>query len=70
MKMRWRVLTRAQIESGEVRGAVTVRRTEHYSELAVLEFQPDEQTQKEFWNQIPLHFPSRSQSDAAGEPHG
>jgi hypothetical protein len=59
MKMRWRVLTREQLESGDVRGAVTIGRTAHYSEHAVLEFQPDEQTQKDYWSQIPLYFPGR-----------
>ena len=64
MKMRWRVLTKAQIEAGEVRGSVTVRRNEHYSELSVLEFQPHEQTQKDFWSQIPLYFPAREDMKA------
>lgn len=57
MKLRWRALTREQLESGDVRGAVTVSRNEHYSHVCVLEFQSEDQTNKDWWYQIPMYFP-------------
>lgn len=66
MKLRWRILTRDEVEAGKVRGAVTVARTEHYSEHCVLEWQAEGQTAKDFWQPVEMARPS--QSDAGVKP--
>lgn len=58
MKLRWRVLTRAEIQNGEIRGAVTVARTEHYSELCVLEFFATGQTVADYWEPVEMKWPN------------
>jgi len=42
------------LEAGEVHGAVTVARTEHYSEKCVLEWQADFEVLPDFWQPVEM----------------
>ena len=49
MKLRWRRLTQAELETGSMNGVVTVARTEHYSHPCVLEWQDTD-----FWTRVEM----------------
>jgi hypothetical protein len=67
MKLRWRVLTKAELEDGKVRGAVTVSRTAHYSEVCVLEFFATGQSVADFWEPVPMEWPNRSPASGGAD---
>lgn len=57
MKLRWRVLSQAEILNHADKGAVNVRRSEHHVVPCVLEWQDTHQTQKDFWTRVEVEIP-------------